>query len=386
MSDKLSKLSREEIDTLISRYYGNERVADLIKEYKLDLSPSSLVNQFPPEILDDKCIYCDVNIIKPRMPKTYHSRGIENMYCPNCKHDPVGFCLCNNCQEQEQKQRDLARLHKQAFIDKWITIDEDKMIDLDSLTFTDRVYLGALLREGLSEDCDYIMPIIDFVNPIAPTDEFITEIIQRLFDIKAIVIHPNTDYRSIEIIDYENGQYNYYPREVKLALNIRNEGLSQIEIVESLISPTDILESDYEEAFSLWKKNALYESIEFFLYLIRKHFRINYSIGEKTKTVLNDLLNDYSVAQIYRILYYARERATLFESDFGATKRHASNTIIGKAQSYGEYIKSEGKDMFKYKRIKECPESALSRFLFERILKIGNRGFNEKPSMSHIAK
>jgi len=61
-----------------------------------------------------------------------------------------------------------------------------------------------------------------------------------------------------------------------------------------------------------------------------------------------------------------------------------SNTIVGNAQSFAERARINKWELQKYNRIKDCPQSALSRFFFERIIKIGFDGFNEIPSLNRI--
>lgn len=210
--------------------------------------------------------------------------------------------------------------------------------------------------------------------------------IDRLKEINAIVIHPSTDSEFIEIVDYENGSFRYYPYKVKWGLNVKSDGFSKVSLIELIINPLDLEQLNYDEAIQLWKKIALYESIEYFIYSVENILGIDYEIGDRTKTVLNDLINDYSVAQIYGILYKATNNALRFQAEKGVTSKHASNTIIGNAQSFGERAKINNWVLQKYNRIKDCPESALSKFFFERVIKVGFNGFSEVPNLNSIRK
>ncbi|WP_422082808.1 hypothetical protein [Ulvibacterium sp.] len=384
MSEKLSHLSNDEILELIERYYSKEKVSNLISDYKLDLRPSQLVRHLPPEVLDTKCTYCEVNLIKPRLPRDYQSWKMVLEYCPSCGHEEGGFCSCKNCKAIEWYHQDRERQEKQDFLDIWLNHEDEEKIELEDLTFTEKVYLGALLREGISEDYNYIKPIESFISPLTPTYEFRSEIINTLSDIGSIVIHHSTDSEFIEIVDYEEGNYRYYPYKVKWALNIRSRELNKVPLVESIINPSEIQETDYDEAFLLWKKIALYESIEYFEHSVNNILGIDYNIGEKTRTVLNDLTNDFSVSQIYGILYRSTNNALRFQAERGVSMKHASNTIVGNAQSFAERARINKWELQKYNRIKNLPQSALSRFFFERIIKIGFDGFNEIPDLSRI--
>ena len=164
MSEKLSHLSKHEVSELIERYYGREKVANLIKDYKLELRPSQLVKHLPPEVLDQKCIYCEVNLIRPRLSRDYQSWKLVPGFCSNCSHEESGFCSCKNCKAVEWYHQDKERQEKQDFLDTWVNHEDSEKIELDDLTLTEKIYLGALLREGISEDYNYIKTVSSYIS------------------------------------------------------------------------------------------------------------------------------------------------------------------------------------------------------------------------------
>lgn len=87
MNEKLSHLSDKQIKELIERYYDKEKVSDLISDFNLKLRPSQLVKHFPPEVLESECIYCDINLIRPRVSRDYQSWKTIPEFCPNCGHE-----------------------------------------------------------------------------------------------------------------------------------------------------------------------------------------------------------------------------------------------------------------------------------------------------------
>lgn len=384
MNEKLLHLSNEQIQELIERYYDKEKVSDLISYYNLELQPSQLVKHLPPEVLEVKCIYCNLNLVKKRVSRDSQSWKINPAFCSKCGHEEGNICSCQNCKNLENYQRNRSLQEKQDFLYIWINHEDKEKIEINDLTFIDKVFLGALLREGISEDYNFIRPIESFINPLTPTFEFHSEFIDRLFNIGAIVIHQNTDPESISIEDYEEGDYSFYPYKVTWALNVKSDKLNKVPLIDSIINPIDIKKEDFEDAFLLWKKIAVYESIEYFEHSVNNILGINYNIGDKTKTVLNDLTNDFSVSQIYGILYKATNNALRFEAEKGVSTKHAANTIIGNAQSFAERARINKWDLAKYNRIKDCPQSILSRFFFERVIKIGYDGFNEIPDIKKI--
>ena len=386
MSEVFSHLSEQELEHLMKRYYEKEKVTDLISEYNLQIKRGEITKHFPPEVLEENCCYCNINLIRSRCSREYKWWRNTPGHCPSCGHKDGGSCVCKNCSDLELLHLETEKQFKQMFVDKWLNIEQHEKINLEDLSLTDKIFLGALLREGISEDYTYIKPIGSFVNRLTPTHELRSEIIEKLEAIKAIVIHPDSDFESIEITSYNEGIYEYYPYQVKWSLNITSNELSNSQLIELIMNPSDLDNSQTDEVFQLWKTIALHESIEYFKYSVIRIFGVDYEIGEKTKTVLRELTTDYSVAQICSILYSATNNALRYRVEKGVSVKHAANSIIGNAQSYGEKAKINNWNIQNYYRNKACPESALSKFFFERVIKIGYEGFSEVPRIDKLQK
>jgi len=381
MNSKLKHLSKTQIEELIEKYYNHEKLQDLIEEYDIDTIPSQLVRLFPSIITEFLCPYCDVNLEIKRVSRDY--KWVEGpAFCTSCGHEKTEYCRCSNCLKQDQLQAQLRIQEKQKVLDSLLAIDENKKVDLDTLSFEDKIYLGAFLREGISEDFNFIKPLDEFINPIAPTEEYSNEILDDLRRKGLIIIHPESDSSFFEDIDLETGDFTFYRNNVKWLLNVQKEGFNKVPLIDSLINPDDYFEP--EEAYQIWRRISLYEALEYFCYSVINILGVQYSPGEKTITVFNDLINDYSVSQIYTIIYRATNNALRFQVEKGVSRKHAANTIIGNAQNFAERAKVNNWEVLRYHRLKELPESALSKFFFERILKIGYSGFNEKPRLIKI--
>ncbi len=378
MDERLAHLTKRQIDELIARYYNNEKPKLLIEEYKINVKPSQLVKLFPPRITDEICPYCNINLVIKRTTRLY-SWSKETPTCPSCGHESNGFCWCRNCKEKEQIRIQKERQDKQELMNSLLQIKEEDKVEFESLSFEERIYLGAFLREGISEDFNYIKPIETFINPLAPTNDYTNEILALLREKRLIVIHPSSDSEYFEDIDIEQGRFRFYPFKVKWALNVKKNSLNKVPLVEALMNPDNIIDS--EASYHLWRKIALHEALEYFYHSLNNILGVEYSPGEKTISVLNDLINDYSVSQIYTIIYRSTNNALRFQAEREVSRKHAANTIIGNAQSFAERAKINKWDVQRYNRLKELPESALSKFFFERILKIGFAGFNERPRL-----
>lgn len=386
MQEETNYLTDNELDELTIRFKAKENPSALISEYNIDVAPNQLYKHLPPDILEEKCRYCDLNLKRKigsqNNPNPSYFRNPP--YCSSCGHKENGYCNCKNCKNLLTDEKEKEEPSEKELIANLLNYKKVNEINFKDLALTDKIYLGAFLREGISEDYTCIKPIRKFINPLAPTGYFGEEIIGRLMNIDAVAVHPNTKPKFVENLDYEIGSFRYTESHVQWSLNLRCEELDKFAIIESLINPEDLDNSQYSEALQLWKKISLYESIEYFKYSINKFLGSDYKIGYKTEAVLSDLTNYFSVAQIYGIINKAVMKAVILRAAGEISRKGAVNTIPGYVERIGERAKIKNRDLKKHKRVKACPESALSKFFFERILKIGYDGFSEVPDISKI--
>lgn len=378
ISDKLVHLSDEQIDNMLSEYYQGDKVTDLINKYNIDITPSKFGTVLPYKVNFDglKCDYCGEQIYIKYLSR--NSSETEEYICHNCGHMPENsLCTCYICKDIAKQIAIEEEHQKEIFVRKLLKIDPNSAVFEDMMTFEQKVYLGAFLREGIDEDYSCIKPIKTFATPIAPTSLLEDEIIDELRNRKIIKIHPNTDVNSFDNIDVEKGIAYFNKNSVWWQLNVKSLDKSKVPLVDSIINP--YFEFDYHEAFLLWRKIALHESIEYLKYNIERLFDIDYNVGEKTISVINDLLNHYSVGQIYYIIYSSTNNALRYREENYIPNRQAANSIIGRMQSLGERALNNGWKLDNYGRRKDCPQSLISKFFFERILKINEDGFNQKP-------
>ena len=133
-------------------------------------------------------------------------------------------------------------------------------------------------------------------------------------------------------------------------------------------------------AYDIWREIALGECLDYLIYQMNK-VGFNFSPGDKTVAVINELLDSFSVSQVYSIIYKGITNATRYYQEGGISKKQAANSVISRCQGFAEKALIEGWDISKYKRIKELPQSSLSQILFNKIYKIGDKCIDEVPSL-----
>lgn len=279
-------------------------------------------------------------------------------------------------------QEDKKTVNRKEIFNYWLNQTEKLEINFDDISPTDKIYLGALLQEGLSENKEYINPLLTFTNSLAPTPNFIIKIVSCLFEKRAILFHKGMDTKFIEFTDSENWRYSI--GKVQWILNIKNDTISKGTIIESLVNPISLNELNFEEIHQLWKKIAHYEAIEYFEFKVNTIFDVNYSIKGKTKRLLEEMINYYSVAEIYHLINKATDKAIKYHLVKISSKKHAVKLTNQYLRKFGQKAIATNKKLKKQVRSTNCPESALSKFFFNSIIKIGKDGFKTKPDINKI--
>ena len=389
--EKLRHLTMLQIESLMNKYYNGIKASDIIKEYNIDTTSSKLYTLFPPIICEDIiCPVCNEPMYKERDSKSSYSWNKKKPFCAICGHTDEIICKCNYCIAEREKVRKLNEERKVRILqEKREKIK--KVYDLNivpvnysELNFREKVFLGALLRTSLSEDMEVILPLNDAERELAPTIGYIKEILSYLIGRGVVSVDSNSsidaflDSNEEKDIEFPNV---YYITMVKYRINIvGDEDIKNI--LSKIINPKSFSDADKEDALNIWKEIALEECIEYFEYLEyqMKSVRFDFNIGEKTIAIFKDLLENFSVSQIYGIIYKSVANATKYYQESSVSKKQAANSVIGGCQRYAERAMINNWELAKYSRIKELPQSMISEFFFDRVIGVGSLGFNMPPS------
>lgn len=391
IDERLKHIPNDSIVELIKKYYEGIRVSDLLEEYKINTNPSQLYTLFPPLKLENKCKICNSQIIYYFESKTSYSYSsfsdklnTTNMECGACGHKENRFCNCEFCiserkrlrEEEEEKRKKLLE-EKKEIIDRVYSEDRWKKVSEMNLGLEERLYLAVIMRSSLSEDGTYIESLKDRIDLLAPTDKFREELVKTLYKQHILVPHTNSDLNAFDIS--EEG-VSYYIYLVNYRINIEPVDNDYEAMIKRLMYPdSNIFEEDKDFCFTMWKKIALQECLEYFLYRMDK---VGYSFnpGEKTINVIEHLLGNFSVAQIYNIIYRAIAYSTARYQAGEITKIHAQNSVIFSCEKQGERAIAEKWNLKSYDRMKDLPQTLISEIFFTSILKISELGFMEKPT------
>lgn len=387
MKNDLSHLTPEELCQLKEKYYGNGKVKDLISEYDLNITPSNLYKYFPDEESIEDCIYCKVKMMKPSISKSdmLYSFRANKLYCPSCNHSNEKSCSCKNCLTAISRERENQKNKKFEILSKMIDKKSSETVSIEKATLFEKICLGALLRNCLDEDLITIHPFSNFLNPYAPFDKFENDIIfnlERKGFIKVDLNNSINEY-SIYYLNENECQVTSNFQNLYYKINFESEDQSLIDVINSLINPEVDLSID--ESLEIWRLIGLNEIYEYMNITCNNLFNIDFHNGPKTELVFKDLLNKFSVGQIFNIIYSRSNYALRIQVEKGIYSRHAANTIIPLVSSYSEKAINGNWTLNNYNRPKNNKESMLSDFFFGRILKIGEKGFTFPPILSSLS-
>lgn len=391
---KISHLSKEQIIEVITSYYDGEKIKDILARYEIKTIASNLVRVFPPVISDEFCMKCKSPIVITLQSRSYSNYiNDQQKFCSNCGHQEMPFCKCESCKKEKIEAKKLAEEQQEKLLEKKRLLlcdfyDEDnwEKISEKDLSLEDRLYLAVVLKGALSEDISCIEPLEKVEEKIAPTPDFRRETIKTLTGRDILVPSLKSKINDFEVEysteDEERYEISYYIYKVRYRINIEPEDYDYDAMIKRLMYPDlSKMEGFKEFCYEMWKRVSLNECLQYLLYQMEK---VGYSFnpGEKTIKVFEELLDYFSVSQVYGIIYRAVANSTQRYQAREITKIHAQNSVITSCENYGQRALAQGWQLTHYSRIKDLPETYISTVLFTSIMQIAELGFSEKPTLS----
>src|SRR5699024_2437147 len=197
----------------------------------------------------------------------------------------------------------------------------------------------------------YIEPLKDAANILAPTKEFEVELIKTLTGKDLIIPHKISDINSFEIEfkdeERQSASVSHGIYEVCYRINIEPFDLDYDEMIKRLMYPSPELFSN-EFCYEMWNKISFYDSMQYLLYQMNE---VGYSFnpGKKTYAVLEQLLESFSVAQVYNIIFRAVANSTT-RYQFGKIRKfHAQNSFIASCDLQRHSAIADNWEMNEYK-------------------------------------
>ena len=392
VAEEIKHLSSNEIEELYQKYLEGEKSSVLIEHYKIDINPNKLIKVLPPKKLDDTlCPYCDMPMFTKRRSKSASSSNISPIECLNCDHkvfsEKFGYhrqqCECENCVIIRRQQKFRAEKEKRDKIRDIYDLEHRKPIDYSELSFFNKLILFILFRMQTDEKFEYILSLDDLfrTQSLSPTSQMDIECLKELFSCSALLVDPDSRLEAFDE-DEEFKSFDIY--KVRWIPNVTFDAVKRAGLNEVYNQIYKELKNGIQPQWEKEIFNTLFriarEEVLQYVRLKTNELNINFSAENKTREVVNQLLQSFSVSEIYYFVKKSVENAHIFYSKGCANnKKHAANTIPNKILSLGERAINEGWNTYKYSRDSRAPRSYISQVFYDFFLQDEDAGFYKSP-------
>jgi hypothetical protein len=283
--------------------------------------------------------------------------------------------ICTDCQvlqqtNMEKEQRDALQRTLEARITNALTVDD--------LSFRQAVYLLALIRFAANEELSIINPYeTNKIQCFSPDYGFDISVLKTLYRSGVTAINPLSDLDSFEF--NEEGGFSFDLTRVAWCF-VLPDGLSHprylVEALELKMSSGDYINQNHDEVSELVKEISLLECINYLEFVVAEH-QLSFTPGEKTKLILGQVLEKFSVAQAYSFIWRSAKDAAAFYMRAQVNRKHAANTVVSNIQRQYEQAIANNWDVKAFRRNYDRPQSVISQVVFNTCLKTDDGGFSK---------
>lgn len=228
---------------------------------------------------------------------------------------------------------------------------------------------------GRDDGPDFSSPRV--IRNISPTKAFDEEILERLKARGLVAISPASEP---EAFDFEDDLIVGYEAEKVLWDVLPNvpaeERLHFIRQVDDRVRRREY-KAWRDEWPSLWRKIAAAECVQFLVHSLER-YDYSSAIDPRAAELFGDLVDNYSVAQVFKLT----DKAAKDFVDFAKRQRWPMRPgrVVEKILSNEAYYRSQGWSIFSFRwRPADPPQSVLSRIFFDDVLGIGDDAFFKAP-------
>lgn len=294
-------------------------------------------------------------------------------------HKPIPSWRCDDCiaNEELDKQMDLA-----ARLDA--AMAKTPSVNVEDLTIKQACYLLAFLKHSASEDMSRINPVSYNENErLSPSNDYDQSIIISLYREEVTCIDPASNPKAfIGEID----SFRFYHNRVGWLIPITGQYGSLGQLYEALEKQLPTIACQNPLEFNeLMLEVSLNECLGYLTICSEQH-HFDFSPGNKTVQVFKSCLQDFSVAQIYGLIWRATKDASAYFQRGGIPKKQAANSIVTRIEKTMEQALAEGWVLKDFRRDYTFTQSTISRVIFNNILGTNDGGFSKLLKSLYISE
>lgn len=392
IADEIKHLSHKEIEELYIKYMNGEKNSILVEYYKIKINPNKLITILPPTILyETLCPYCKTAMFTKRQSKSSSSLSAPPIECFDCSHKIYSnnfryqnkTCKCESCIRITLQIKNSEKEEKQNRILEQYNISKKDPVNYIELKFLDKLFLITLFRMQTNEEFKYILSLDDSseTQSLSPTHQMDLEILRKLYERNIIIVDPTSNIDSFIINEETN---SFFINKVRWIVNVsaNENNRSELDEIYNKIYQElkNGIKSEWEEdLFEIIFKIPKEEILQY-IYIKSKELNVSFTAEIKTREIVTQLLQDFSVREIYYFVKKSVEDAHIYYSKgLSNGKKHAANTIPNKMLSLGERAINENWNIYKYNRDSRAPRSSISKVFYDFFLQEEDTGFFKAP-------
>lgn len=343
------------------------KVSDIAKIFGLKTSQI-------PNIIKKTCVaysntvHCDI------CETAYELTGRNDYDSHHYRH---AYWKCNNCLEDEKEEQ--LKIRKQQII-KFIDSTQVDPIDLSELTLKESVYLLSFIRHSANEMLTGFNAVRENqTEQLMPQPNSDAELIRTLYFSDLIALSNDTSQSAFSFEGDQLTSFSLVDSIWQIEFKEEDNLGRLLQRIEQTLIDSEFITVHKDELLELITEISLMECLAFLEFNLKEH-NLLFQPGEKTKAVFTQLLEMYSVSQIYTFIWRACKDAAAYYMKGGISKKQAANSVVGSIQRQHE--RSIGNDwtIGSFKRNYKLPQSILSQVVFNFMLRTDDGGFNQKTS------
>jgi hypothetical protein len=315
------------------------KVADLATEYSLRSSDvaKTVSSIAVARSSTTRCVACGVGrpfSSRADFTQSRSSRWQREWMCDECT---------TSARQREAELAETRRVEQAGALREWFDLEAGGTLDSTTLTLEEALSLLALIRVAADEKLETIQPIGE--RMLSPFRELDDELLSHLYHERGVLqIDPFSEAAAFNWEDGKPVRYFTY----KVGWQIR-DGERSVDIASAQRALEQAFRGRWSAAWmierdDLWRKLALAECLEYLRVSLDDH-GLTKEMGEKTRHVVANALNDFSIGQVYSFIWRAAKDAAAFYVRERVTKRHAANTVVGAIERSAERAVANGWDV-----------------------------------------
>lgn len=290
------------------------------------------------------------------------------------------------CADCLQEAAERARSSKRGRVEASLSTALNQRRVLWDASVRHRLFLLALLKHSADQSLERIQPLsCNQADPLAPSSDMARQVVRELLHSGLISTDPESPDGAYFINDDDELRI-YLDRAAWKVTTFLEQPRAEAELMEvnggglyvaldNHVSAAGFLSANYDEIRELAWEVTLDEALAYLAHTLAER-DLPQRFGEMTHHVLRKALEEYSLGQVYRIIWQAARNASDYLVRNRPPKQQAANTIPGAIESYLERAKANQWEVTPFRRNYALGQSVLSRVLFNSVLGTDDGGFH----------